>query len=648
MAASCMSVLTLSVVATAVLSRCRAVTAAGAVPAAGARCLGFTGFAAAVGERVSVGVMGTVIAETGGAFGIDAALELDSLGRVIVRNSGFTVGHALAAATAAGSLVEIVVVQGVQGGAPSSDVAPVVVTAAAITGTPQQGVALAITGATFSGTPAPTVTRVIRMDGTQVASGTQSTGYTPLAGDVGKIPSVTDTASNGVGSPAASTGAGAAVIAAVDSDALPAVPAGTMLSNFTTAARSLPASMTDNTDGPSPGKTSNVTGYIAPAATIHMRPLDIGASPVDVRNGLISVTFKVRPTGTLARTQANMANCYVNLFANGDPSVAQTNYMRVSFLGGISSGEIANGEWQTLRLPIEIFSPVGTVPDVQAYLQTVRYVGLEFGHNSANSDAYRVSVDFSNSFANPLTKGLVVLGFDDNRRDTFAYAYPKMDALGLVGTLYPGAIKFSLDQNDATFMNTANLLELQAKGWQVAYQAYNTEDPQMTVEEFATNEIAPLKALYPAKGFNGHEDGSYFSNVGFDSPFRPVFAANFRTMRGFKTYTDGTVQQPSSFPRPETLPPSNPLELRAYGVNSSANSFTAGVSLFLARAAARKSVAIVVFHATGAGDVRHAVDGSVLTTFEKTIEYLASPEGRAAHDTVTWDAAVGRWRLAFA
>jgi len=426
------------------------------------------------------------------------------------------------------------------------------------------------------------------------------------------------------------------------SDALPSVPAGSMLSNFTTASRSLPAGMTDNTDGPSPGKTSNVTGFVAPAQTINMRPLDIGVSPVDLRLGLVSVTFKVRPTGTLARTQANMANCFVNLYANSDPSVAQTNYMRVSFLGGISTGEIANGEWQTLRLPIEIFSAVGTVPDLQAYLQTVRYVGVEFGHNSTNSDAYRVSVDFANTFANPLTKGLVVIGFDDCRRDTKAYAYPIMQAANLPGVLYPGATLTLLDSNDAFFMNTADMLELQAAGWQTAFQAGTTENPQMSVELFASDEIAPLKAMYLAKGFLGHNDGSYFSNVGFGSVYQPVFDANFRTMRGFKSYIDSL-----STPRPETLPPSNPRELRAYGVDTINNSFTNGVGPFIARAAARKSVSIIVFHATGAGDTKHAVDGGVLSTFEKTIEYLSSPTGRAAVDTVMWDTAVGRWRLVY-
>ena len=95
---------------------------------------------------------------------------------------------------------------------PVVPVAPAVLTQAAITGAPKEGVPLTITGATFSGTPTPTVSRVIRMDGVQVATGNQSTTYTPPVGaSAGKIPSVTDTASNGVGSAAVSTAAGAAV-----------------------------------------------------------------------------------------------------------------------------------------------------------------------------------------------------------------------------------------------------------------------------------------------------------------------------------------------------------------------------------------------------------------------------------------------------
>lgn len=73
---------------------------------------------------------------------------------------------------------------------PVAPVAPAVLTQAAITGAPKEGVPLAITGATFSGTPTPTVSRVIRMDGVLVASGDQTTGYTPPTGSAAKVPTV--------------------------------------------------------------------------------------------------------------------------------------------------------------------------------------------------------------------------------------------------------------------------------------------------------------------------------------------------------------------------------------------------------------------------------------------------------------------------
>ena len=99
-----------SVVATAALTQARAVTAAGALPAAAGRCLGFAKFAAAVGERVNVAVLGSTVAEAGAAIGVGVPLELDALGRVITRAAGVTVGSALGAAAAAGDKIEIVLI----------------------------------------------------------------------------------------------------------------------------------------------------------------------------------------------------------------------------------------------------------------------------------------------------------------------------------------------------------------------------------------------------------------------------------------------------------------------------------------------------------------------------------------------------------
>lgn len=110
MAASAIKILTLSVVATAALAQNRAVTGAGAVPAAGGRCLGFADFPAAIGERVALGVVGTTTAEAGAAFANEAELELDAQGRVITKTSGVKVGRALSAAAAAGQVVEILLI----------------------------------------------------------------------------------------------------------------------------------------------------------------------------------------------------------------------------------------------------------------------------------------------------------------------------------------------------------------------------------------------------------------------------------------------------------------------------------------------------------------------------------------------------------
>jgi hypothetical protein len=102
--------LTLSVIATVALTQARAVTGLGAVPAAAARCLGIARTNAAIGERVPVDVDGTSIAESGAAIAIDAALELDASGRVITKSAGVTIGRALSTASAAGQMVEVLLI----------------------------------------------------------------------------------------------------------------------------------------------------------------------------------------------------------------------------------------------------------------------------------------------------------------------------------------------------------------------------------------------------------------------------------------------------------------------------------------------------------------------------------------------------------
>jgi hypothetical protein len=102
--------LTLSVVATAALTQARAVSGLGAVPAAAARCLGVARTSAAIGDRIPVDVDGTAVAEAGAAVAVDAALELDSVGRFVTKSAGVTVGRALSAAGAAGVMIEVLLI----------------------------------------------------------------------------------------------------------------------------------------------------------------------------------------------------------------------------------------------------------------------------------------------------------------------------------------------------------------------------------------------------------------------------------------------------------------------------------------------------------------------------------------------------------
>lgn len=102
--------LTHSLIATAALTQYRAVTGAGAVPAAGGRVLGIAAVSGAIGDRVPVEIEGTSIAEAGAAVAVDAALEVDAQGRFITKSAGVAVARALSAASGAGSQIEVLLI----------------------------------------------------------------------------------------------------------------------------------------------------------------------------------------------------------------------------------------------------------------------------------------------------------------------------------------------------------------------------------------------------------------------------------------------------------------------------------------------------------------------------------------------------------
>jgi hypothetical protein len=101
------------------------VTAAGAITAhrfvkfntqcvADENSIGVARSAAATGEKVPVDVHGTVIVEAGAAVAAGATLKPDASGRAITwAASGAKIGLALSAASAAGDMIEVLLIDNV-------------------------------------------------------------------------------------------------------------------------------------------------------------------------------------------------------------------------------------------------------------------------------------------------------------------------------------------------------------------------------------------------------------------------------------------------------------------------------------------------------------------------------------------------------
>ena len=114
MSTSSISLLTLTLAATAAITANRFVTPLGGQAVADANTLGVASTAAAIGERFPVDVRGTTTVEAGAAVAVGATVKSDASGRAITWvTSGAKVGIALEAATAAGQFIEVLLVDNV-------------------------------------------------------------------------------------------------------------------------------------------------------------------------------------------------------------------------------------------------------------------------------------------------------------------------------------------------------------------------------------------------------------------------------------------------------------------------------------------------------------------------------------------------------
>jgi len=109
MSKQAVSIFALSVIATGVINKCRFVTAAVAQAGAAANTLGVARTDAAIGDVMTVDVLGTAVVEAGAAVAAGALVETDAQGRAITKAAGIAVGRVLPGqvAGAAGDFVEI-------------------------------------------------------------------------------------------------------------------------------------------------------------------------------------------------------------------------------------------------------------------------------------------------------------------------------------------------------------------------------------------------------------------------------------------------------------------------------------------------------------------------------------------------------------
>lgn len=104
------SLMTLTVIASAAIVANRFVTTAGAPCAAGALPLGVARSDGAIGDPIPVDTLGTALVEAGDVIAADAAIMVTTDGKALTHDADgdkHAVGRALSAAGAAGDLIEV-------------------------------------------------------------------------------------------------------------------------------------------------------------------------------------------------------------------------------------------------------------------------------------------------------------------------------------------------------------------------------------------------------------------------------------------------------------------------------------------------------------------------------------------------------------
>lgn len=100
-----------SFTAAGTLAQYQPVDATGAAVSAGGNAIGTANVAAVAGDRYNATIMGTTLAVAGAAIAAGALVEVGStVTQVITKNTGVAIGRALSAASAAGDIIEVLLI----------------------------------------------------------------------------------------------------------------------------------------------------------------------------------------------------------------------------------------------------------------------------------------------------------------------------------------------------------------------------------------------------------------------------------------------------------------------------------------------------------------------------------------------------------
>ena len=199
--------------------------------------------------------------------------------------------------------------------------------------------------------------------------------------------------------------------------------------------------------------------------------------------------------------------------------------------------------------------------------------------------------------AQPLSKGYLVVTFDDGRDGALAYAAPTLQQDGVKATmfLYEG----SLDQGWQGFLNRQGALKLQNTfGWQFESHSMTHPDLNHLSSGQLTSEIATSKGTLKRDGFQPIASFAYPYDTGWDNA-TVLDSVRQSYVAARKASVFGNV--PIMYDRSRQLGPSGcyscpPDRYQIYGNVVTNTTSVQTLTGYLDQAAANRAVLVLVFH----------------------------------------------------